>query len=151
MISTLTQDIKRLSLHANFEKACTLPYAKSAIEHLCALIHTADEDFFSNNGAFEAFYEDEYATYSDFELMVHMLKELHVHTLFEDNTSDFFNAMSRYGIPSLPDEDNWGDSVDQLLDALASYWNFPAVYQVKVRPAEGNNANIADAKHVEMI
>ena len=131
MDTSLTQDIKRLFLHANFEKACTSPYAQTGIAHLCTLIRAADKEFFSNNGAFDIFYGDEWTTYSDFDLMVQMLKDLHIQTLFEDNTIGFFNRLNYYGIPSLPDEDNRGASIDLLLDALLSYWSSPDDYQSK--------------------
>lgn len=142
---TLTQDISRLTLHANFERACLLPDASVSITHLCALLRQVDPDFFTNNGAFEAFYGNEFHDYTDFDLMVTALMDIHTETLLEDNTAGFYHALGHYGIPDLPDEANWGDSVDQLLDALLSYFNhdFPSTN------GTANCINAVDAEFVE--
>lgn len=145
----LTQDIKRLSLHANFEAVCRLPVAKLSITHLCTLIRDTDPYFFSNNIAFDSYYYDEDADYSDFDLMVQALKDSHAQTLLEDNSSGFYGALRRYSFPDLPNEANWGDSVEQLLDALLSYSTFPAHYRIELEAPPAVDRNIGDAELAE--
>jgi hypothetical protein len=119
--------------------------------HLCTLIRDAAPEFFSNNSAFEHLYDDAYADYSDFDFMVKALKDIHVETLLEDNSAGFYDALRHYGIPELPNEARWGDSIEQFLDMLLSCSNIPTGSSPVCAMTSTNCSDIIDAEYVEAV
>lgn len=154
-MNELTQDIQRLMLHAKFEEVCALAPCKEAIRDLCTKICEADPGFFSNNEAFESWYEDGYSEYSDFELMVEALKDLHGARLqIDDKSSFFYSMMNRYAIPELHGEKRWGDAVDQVLDVLEESVGFAVTMYTstdEIRLSQSPDTDPSDIVEAEFV
>ena len=120
----LTSNPHRLMMHAYFERVCELPESRRSIRIMCEHILDVNPNFFSDNEGFEEQYDDSSYDYTEFDLALVMLKQVHFATLFEDNTAGYHAALSKFNVPECRNEEVWGDTVSELLDAISSYVNF---------------------------
>lgn len=150
-MNDLTTDYQRLMLHAHFEEVCQLPKSRAAILHMCDLLRAADPEFFSDNGAFEGQSDDDDYNYMDFELAVEMLKQIHLSTLFVDNSPGYAAALNHFGVPQCANERHRGDTVSELLSALQSYISFDVrmVYLMDDSKPDTPQSSLSSFGHVD--
>jgi hypothetical protein len=153
----LAQDIQRLMLYAKFEAVCAISPCKEAILNLCAQIRNADPNFFSDNEAFESWHEDDNLEFTDFDLMVAVLKNLHMTRLHVDDSSTaFYSVLSHYAIPELDGEARWGEAIDTILDVLANSFEFTVTMHSitdssSAAPCTFSPDDIVDAEFAEVV